>query len=219
MPCPAAPTRLPALPACCITVSPTCGKDPPGRRFSVDCRNRAALWHDREGLHSSHRFRIGAPCGCARHSLRLCPRWPRPLPWGIPCPSTPAWPVLAFGVFGSTSGGRGHVHQSCGAHGVVITTEPLKGAPRNQAQVWANCGMNPPHTLHDMRSPYEMARTDCFGGGRRVTNVFEPIFKCSYIALNKMGEETPDILCRQTRQTQEGKASYRSAKGTVQDGS
>lgn len=124
---------------------------------------------------------------------------PVPLPRGSPCPSTPAWPALAFGVFGSPSGGRGHVHQSCGAHGVVITTEPLKGAPRNQAQVQANCGMNPSHTLHDMRSPYGMVKTDCFGGGRMVTNVFEPIFKCFCIAWNKMGEVGPNIPCRQMR--------------------
>lgn len=61
---------------------------------------------------------------------------PVPLPQGSPCPSTPTWPALAFGVFGFTSGGRGHVHQSCcGAAGVTIATEPFAGAPRNEAQV------------------------------------------------------------------------------------
>lgn len=37
---------------------------PPGHRFSVDSINRAAMWHNCEGIHSSRRFRIGALSLC-----------------------------------------------------------------------------------------------------------------------------------------------------------
>lgn len=111
---------------------------------------------------------------------------PVPLPQGSPCPSTPTWPALAFGVFGFTSGGRGHVHQSCcGAAAVTIATEPFAGAPRNEAQV---------QVIPTRGMTYNRPMGWKGWIALEEADVFEPVFTCFYISWSKMGEGGPTSL-------------------------